>query len=726
MPENIADILLVDDVEPLRYVKGRVLRQAGWNVTEAGDGTAALKLVKERDFDLIVLDVHLPDMSGLEVCRRIKEYAPDLLVLQSSATSVSWEDRVVGFNQGADGYLVEPVEDAEFVAQVRALLRIKMAERRQAEAEALLAHALEASSLAAWEWDLLENRSSASRGMWKLFGISPEVLGEGAPWRSFVLPEDRPALDAALAEAIEKRQLLDVEFRIRRGDGEVRWLAARGRFVSGKGRPPRMIGVNLDITERKLAEEHAARLAAIVAQSPDAIISYDLAHRILSWNSGAEAMFGYTAEEAIGKTSSETIVPPDQFEEARQILERVAAGCSVSVETRRRRKDGTVFEVAVTSAPIRDRRGNVVGKSAIVRDISARKRAERALFAAQQRMQAVLDAVPVGISFSDDASCERVNGNPAQLRQFEAEPGANLSSTTTDEKAYGRRLRFLQDGRELRPEELPLQRAVADNRIIEPFEMEVELPSGRRWTGEFSAAPISGSRGEVIGGVAVVADITERKRTEQHINLLMAETNHRAKNLLSVVQGIARLTAPESDPAVFTQQLSQRLRALAINQDLLVQTNWHGVEFGDLVRSQLEPFQQLMGSRVTMQGPHLRVSAAAAQAIGMALHELATNAAKYGALSQGSGRLDLKWDLEGAGSNRRFHIRWCESGGPAVEPPRRQGFGHTVIVKMVERALEADVTLIYQEQGVVWEVVAPVCRVLERHVPFSLPAVGRD
>jgi len=711
MPDFEANILLVDDDEPSRYVKCRVLRRIGWNVIEAGDGATALELLAERPFDLVVLDVNLPDMNGIEVCRRIKERSPDVMVLQTSATCVGWEDRVLGFEQGADGYLVEPAQEAELVAQVRALLRIKVAERRQANAEALLAHALEASSLGAWEWDVSDNRVIASRAVRKLLDLSSEPLIGEQSWLTTVLPEDRPILEAALSEAIAKREMLEVEFRVRRADGQIRWLSARGRTVTSAVRL-RMIGVVLDITERKLAEEQAARLAAIVAQSPEAIISYDLSHRIQSWNSGAEALFGFSAEEAIGMTAQETIVSPEYFEESRRIHEQVLAGNPQSVETRRRRKDGKLIDVALTAAHIRDRRGRIVGKLAIVRDITEKKRAERALIAAQQRMRAVLESVPVGICFSDDPSCERVTGNTTLLRQFELEPGTPLSLSSADR--ISNPIRVICGNRELSMSEMPLMRAVVENRVIEPMELEIQLPSGRHWFCEVSAAPVTGPSGEVIGGVAVTVDITERKRTEQHINLLIAETNHRAKNLLSVVQGIARLTAPASDPVVFAERLSQRLRALAINQDLLVQTNWQGIEFEDLVRSQLEPFQGLVSSRCTISGPHLRVSASAAQAIGMALHELATNAAKYGALSGPQGRLEVKWDIDTAGPRPMFHIKWREFGGPVVEPPSRAGFGHTVIVRFVQQALGADVKLNYNPAGVEWEVTAAAEQVIER------------
>ncbi|MGB3720338.1 MAG: PAS domain S-box protein [Hyphomicrobiaceae bacterium] len=707
MYETYADILIVDDQEASRLSKTAILRRDNWNIIEATTGSEALQLFSERLFDLVVLDADLPDQSGIEVGRQIKQQRPDVMVLQTSSGHLGYG--AADSEPLADGYLVEPIRPEELVAQVRTLLRLRWAERRQEEAEALLAHSLEASAIGTWEWDIAEDRLKLSDVFSELLGHYEKPFSQERPWNQFVLPQDQPILDEALAEAIEKRGMLNVEFRVRRRDGEVRWLAARGRMSDGSR--SRMTGVIVDVTDRKIAEEKAARLEAIVAQSPEAIISYDLEHRIQSWNRGAEVLFGFSEKEIIGKTPQETIVPPQYYEQSAQIHHEALAGKIQNFETQRQTKDGRLIDVTLTAAQIHDRQGNPLGKLVIVRDITEKKKAERALVAAQQRMQAVLEAVPVGICFSADATCKYVMGNSALFRQFEIEPGTVLSlSEKTEAK---KRTRLIQDGRELPFEEVPLKRAVVENRIIEPVEFEVHLPSGRTWICEASAAPVRGPNGEVIGGVAVTVDVTERKRTEQHINLLIAETNHRAKNLLSVVQGIARLTAPASDPKVFAERLSQRLRALAINQDLLVRANWEGIEFEDLVRSQLEPFQGLVSSRCTISGPPLRVSPSAAQAIGMALHELATNASKYGALSGPEGKLAVSWDIDMAGQEPICHIRWREFGGPEVEQPARKGFGHTVIVHFVEQALGADVRLSYNPGGVEWEVTAPLGRVME-------------
>lgn len=210
--------------------------------------------------------------------------------------------------------------------------------------------------------------------------------------------------------------------------------------------------------------------------------------------------------------------------------------------------------------------------------------------------------------------------------------------------------------------------------------------------------------------LAVVRDMTERRAAEQ---LLMREVHHRAKNILSVVQAMAQQTRASSCDE-YISRLNERIRSLGASYDLLVKNEWQNVPLAELVRAQLAHFGDLLDGRIAVRGPELRISSAAAQAIGMALHELATNAGKYGSLSTDTGRVDITWNLERAAADgRRFTIKWSENGGPTVMPPARRGFGWSVLCQLTKMSLGADVTLEYAPTGVVWCLACSADRVLE-------------
>jgi PAS domain S-box-containing protein len=210
-----------------------------------------------------------------------------------------------------------------------------------------------------------------------------------------------------------------------------------------------------------------------------------------------------------------------------------------------------------------------------------------------------------------------------------------------------------------------------------------------------------------LGGT--VQDITERKEREEKEHLLMREVNHRAKNMLSVVDAIAHQTATRN-PEDFVERFSERIQALSANQDLLVRNEWNGVEVEDLVRAQLALFADLIGSRIGVHGPNLRLKAASAQAIGLALHELATNAGKYGALSADKGRVYIAWGTV----DDTFAMSWTEREGPPVSAPKRRGFGTIVMEAMAERSVDGTVGLDYAPSGLTWRLTCPVENVLER------------
>jgi PAS domain S-box-containing protein len=208
--------------------------------------------------------------------------------------------------------------------------------------------------------------------------------------------------------------------------------------------------------------------------------------------------------------------------------------------------------------------------------------------------------------------------------------------------------------------------------------------------------------------VGTVHDITERKRCEEREHLLMSEVNHRAKNMLSVVDAIAHQTATRN-PDDFIERFSERIQSLSANQDLLIQNAWQGVEVEALVRAQLAPFADLIGSRIAVHGPKLHLNAASAQAIGLALHELATNAGKYGALSTDAGRVDVQWGTSG----EIFTMSWVERDGPPVFTPKRRGFGTIVMKAMAERSVDGTVDLDYAPRGATWRLTCPAANAQE-------------
>jgi HAMP domain-containing protein/two-component sensor histidine kinase len=205
----------------------------------------------------------------------------------------------------------------------------------------------------------------------------------------------------------------------------------------------------------------------------------------------------------------------------------------------------------------------------------------------------------------------------------------------------------------------------------------------------------------------------ERERKEEHIKQLLNEVDHRSKNVLSVVQAIARQTAIAS-PEEFVTSFSERMQTLAASHDLLVKSQWRGIEIADLIQVQLAHFKDLIGNRIKLDGPSLRLSVAAAQTLGMIVHELATNAAKYGALSNNLGHVDIRWHTHEGEENEVFTISWTERSGPTLGTPTHRGFGSTVVKTMAESSLDGDVDLDFAPTGLRWRLVCPSSKVLDK------------
>jgi PAS domain S-box-containing protein len=443
----------------------------------------------------------------------------------------------------------------------------------------------------------------------------------------------------------------------------------------------------IDITDRRASDQLAQRFAAIVETSDDAIISKDLKGVIATWNKGAERLFGYVAEEAIGQPIT-MLIPADRQDEEPTILARLLRNERIDhFETVRRRKDGSLVHVSLSVSPIRDERGRVVGAAKIARDITASKQAQELA----ERLAAIVGS-------SDDAIISKdLNGVIASWNK-----GAERLFGYTAEEAIGQPVTMLIPAD--RPDEEPgiLARLVRNERI-EHFETVRRRKDGSLVDISLTISPIRNASGQVIGASKIARDITEQKLASERIQLLAHEVDHRAKNLLALVQGTVHLSQAESAQAL-KNAIEGRLQAISCAHSLFALSRWQGADLRTLITQELAPYGPSRGKRAHYHGPEILLDPNAAQSIAIVFHELTTNAVKYGALSGDGGKLTVEWSQ----SDEGVVIRWTETGGPPVAgPPRRRGFGTRVIEQLVELQIRGTVLLDWQPTGLVCHITLP-------------------
>jgi PAS domain S-box-containing protein len=372
-----------------------------------------------------------------------------------------------------------------------------------------------------------------------------------------------PEAATDILKHLSNGEVLDnYEAQLRRKDGSVRDVLIASSVLWDKGHFVHSRRFTRDVTELKEAYHAGRLLASIVETSEDAIVSKDLTGIVTSWNRGAERIFGYTADEMIGRSIT-MLIPPDRHNEEPEILERVRRGERVDhYETVRQRKDGSPVDISLTVSPVKDAAGKVVGASKIARDISEKKE--------------------------------------AQARQ----------------------------------------------------------------------------------------------------DLLTYEIQHRTKNLFAVVLAVVsrsfagKYTVKDAEAAVVS-----RLRSLGQTHVMLIDKEWQGADLAEIVRAEINPYT----GRVKVEGPSLMLTAKAAQNFALALHELATNAAKYGALSNPSGRVYISWSKHASNGSNAFTFRWQEQGGPPVSTPTQKGFGSAVLEQVMAEHFEVPPQIQFAPAGVIYE-----------------------
>lgn len=349
--------------------------------------------------------------------------------------------------------------------------------------------------------------------------------------------------------------------------------------------------------------------------------------------------------------------------------------------------------------------------SGLVWVIAARHQTERKLLANYDRLQFVLDAARIGW-WEHDVQARTIECDHRAMDLFNLPERTNSVETFTDRVHPDDREWILARYRDTIADPAYWQFGSAEYRI--------QLSADKlRWVKTHWL--IKTEDGKPVRTVGTARDITQRKQREaerllqrEKEHLLMREVNHRAKNLLSIVGAIAHQTAARNCED-FIESFSDRIQALAANQNLLDENAWQGAEAGELVRAQLSYFSDLIDTRIVIEGPSLGLNAGSVQAIGLAVHELGTNAAKYGALSTDAGRVEVRWKVDGDA----FDMTWAENAGPPVSAPEGTGFGTIVMQKMVERTVSGEVSLDYASSGLTWHLKCPVANVLEQSGLFT-------
>ena len=349
----------------------------------------------------------------------------------------------------------------------------------------------------------------------------------------------------------------------------------------------------------------------------------------------------------------------------------------------------------------RSAEGHVTGISGVNFDVTATHQARIRLHEGEQRFRLAAEVAELGLIEVDyGAGTATPDTRAADL--FGLAPGMAVPRDDVHDRFHpedrDRILRLIEAS--LDPEGSGT--FAAEHRVVRPDGTVL-------WLQVKKQVRFKGSRGErrPASSLLVAFDITDRKLAEERSQLLSRELAHRSKNLLTLVQAIARQTASTAE--AFLPRFEERLAALAASQDLLVSEAGEGVDLDALVRRQLAHFQDLLDSRIRLRGPPVRLNAPSAQALGMAFHELSTNAGKYGALSDPHGRIEVAW----AAGDGRLTLSWTERDGPRVEAPSRTGFGGVVIDRMVRGALEGEIQLDYAPQGFSWHLSCPMRTITE-------------
>jgi len=582
------------------------------------------------------------------------------------------------------------------------------AEESLRKGEETLRLAVEGAGMATWELDLTTMEGGWSPNRFDLLGLrrTPDLRGTVDDWLDRVAPDDREMVREACYRCFRHGIPYTIDYRIRRADnGEERWLQSHGsRVADSGGGPRRFVGVSIDITERKRAEEklrrseESVRLAA--AGAGMATWELDLPSMEGGWSANRFDLLGLRRTPDLrGSVDDwlERIVPEDRAEARSAVFRCFELGEPYAIEYRIRRADtGEERWLRSHGSRIADSAGGPRRFVGISFDITEHKRAEGELRESEARFRTIFEqANDFLITTTLDQKVTQVN------------PAVLAALGYTEEELVGRPISDFMD-----PDQFEISRAAVAQKLANGgatrLTLAVRAKDGRELIWETNSRLTIDEQGQPTGLHAIGRDVTQAKRDEAHLRLLIDELNHRVKNTLAIVQGIAQQTFKAGvEPIAARRAFEGRLAALSEAHNLLTREHWGPVSMAQIIGDAVMPHGGDAG-RFELDGPDLPIAPKTAISLALAIHELATNAVKYGAISRPEGKVAISWEKIGTRAAPRLSLVWIERGGPEVVVPAKRGFG----TRMIERGLAAElggtVKIAFEPGGLVCVVDAPL------------------
>lgn len=579
---------------------------------------------------------------------------------------------------------------------------------------------LAVSGLGLIELDYLADTATLDHTSAVIFGLDPAIPLPRAQLHERFHPDDAPELIRNIEQLVGKdgRGFMAAEHRILRKDGSIRWISAQKQVVYGGGPDGRHAVSGYlalqDVTGKKMAEEalraSEERLRGFATSNVIGMLYGDIHGGVTYANEECLRIIGHTPEDlSCGRVRWDLITPPEWLPiDAARIAEALERGACTPYEKEYLRPDGTRVPVLVGYTLSEPDRQNSV---AFILDLSEQKRIARALEETADRLSLSQEAAGV-------ASWECVPGrddltvfSPTTYKLYELPEDWTYSFEAWFERIH-------PDDRQRLHERLK-QAAVTTDK---PFEDEYRVrraAGGWKWLYTRGRA-ITDPSGTAIRLAGINMDISVRKELEERQTLLIHELHHRIKNTLATIQAIARSSLRSATSMdEFRRSFSDRLMSLGRSHTLLTDNAWAGADLRELIQLEVDPYDDRQ--RITLEGPPVALRPETAVPLGMGLHELATNAAKYGALSVGRGRLSVAWDVVEKPDGPYLVINWTERDGPAVTAPQREGFGSRLLDRVLGPQIGGDIKISFDSEGLTAIIEAPLSR-----PPIGRPADGSE